>query len=89
MESIFQKNHLVPFEVKNFSWETDKLNFKNFCRIKKFQQILKKSRVQALKSDGNSGRYLKNCSCRDFPSKMAKSGGANKFSPIFKDIERT
>ena len=34
MVSIFQKITLTTFEVSNFPWKTDKLNFKKFCRKK-------------------------------------------------------
>ena len=41
----FPKITLTPFEFSNFPWETNKLNFKRFCGIKKFKKILKKSRM--------------------------------------------
>ena len=71
MVSIFPKITLILFEVNNFSWKTDKLNFKNFVEKKRFEIILKKSRVWALKLDKNSRIFFGR-----FPSlKMAKLGG--------------
>ena len=59
MLSISLKITLMPFKISNFSWETDKLNFKTFCRKKNFRKNPKKSRAWALISDKNSRRYLK------------------------------